>query len=103
MPWLSKKSTDKTSSLTPYSRIHHGALTTALAVVIGILAGFGAVLFTYLIHFVTRVTVEPFLFLSRQNTLWLIGLCMVPALGLLAVSWFTRRFAPEAQGTAYPR
>ena len=27
---------------------------------------------------------------------------MVPALGLLAVSWFTRRFAPEAQGHGVP-
>ncbi len=88
--------------LIPSSRLHRGALTNVLAVLIGILAGFGAVLFTYLIHFVTRFTVEPFLFLSQQNSLWLIGLCMVPALGLLAVSWFTRYFAPEAQGHGVP-
>ncbi|MEA1951884.1 MAG: chloride channel protein, partial [Planctomycetota bacterium] len=102
MFWLSKKTTEKSHLLVPYSRLHRSALTNALAVLIGILAGFGAVLFTYLIHFVTRFTVEPFLSLSRENTLWLIGLCMVPALGLLTVSWFTRRFAPEAQGHGVP-
>ena len=84
------------------SRLQRGALTTVLAVVIGVLAGFGAVLFTYLINLVTRCSVEPFVYLSQTNGVWLVALCMVPAIGLLAVSWFTRRFAPEAQGHGVP-
>ncbi|MBP85846.1 MAG: hypothetical protein CMJ64_03875 [Planctomycetaceae bacterium] len=33
---------------------------------------------------------------------WLWLLCVMPAVGLLLVSWFTRRFAPEAQGHGVP-
>ncbi len=79
-----------------------GALTILLAIGIGVLAGYGAVLFTALIEAITTETVLPFVALSAQNALWLGALLVVPALGLLAVSWFTRRFAPEAQGHGVP-
>jgi len=76
----------------------------ALACAIGVLGGYGAVLFTLLIDFVTRYTVEPILRLGSQpgGGSWLLTLWIVPALGLFAVSWFTRRFAPEAQGHGVP-
>ena len=102
MRWLSKTPIDTLPPLIHSSRLQRGALTTVLAVVIGILAGFGAVLFTYLINLVTRCSVEPFVYLSQTNGFWLVALCMVPAIGLVAVSWFTRRFAPEAQGHGVP-
>lgn len=88
-------------------KIPSGPLTVVLACVIGVLGGYGAVLFTYLIDFVTEYTVEPILAAVSRSTawwsvFWVLALCLVPALGLLAVSWFTRRFAPEAQGHGVP-
>ncbi len=61
-------------------------------------------LFTSLINLVTTWTVEPIVGrgITSGNGLWLVGLLVVPAGGLLLVSWFTRRFAPEAQGHGVP-
>jgi len=77
-------------------------VTIMLACIIGLLGGFGAVLFTWLIQGVADLTVEPILAMARQATAWKIALCMVPAFGLLLVSWFTRSYAPEAQGHGVP-
>jgi len=77
-------------------------LTILLACVIGVIGGYGAVFFTFLIEFITRWTVEPVVDASTGNHAWLVMLPVVPAVGLLAVSWFTRRFAPEAQGHGVP-
>ena len=60
-----------------------GALTVILAGVIGVLGGYGAVLFTYLIDAVNHGTVEPFLRLSGDHNAWRGALCIVPAVGLL--------------------
>ena len=79
-----------------------GALTIVLAGVIGILAGLGAIVFSSLIDVVSESTVLPIIHRSVENRWWLAVLWMVPALGLLAVAWFTRRFAPEAQGHGVP-
>ncbi len=79
-----------------------GTLTLILAGVIGILGGFGAVLFTLLINTISKYTVESILPAINENWMWLLALCLCPALGLLVVSWFTRRFAPEAQGHGVP-
>ena len=72
-----------------------------LAGAVGIIAGYGAVLFTLLIDLVTASTVARFVVADGQ---WQtkVALCFVPAAGLLFVSWFTRRFAPEAQGHGVP-
>ncbi|MEE9603377.1 MAG: chloride channel protein, partial [Thermoguttaceae bacterium] len=89
-------------------RIPAGPLTIALACVIGVLGGYGAVLFTVLIDWVTQWTVDPVVRSVYEETGWLaqfswrVLLCFVPAVGLLAVAWFTRRFAPEAQGHGVP-
>ena len=77
-------------------------MTMLLAIVIGVLGGYGSVLFTLLIDSVSRWTVEPIVQASTANPAWLAALWTVPALGLLVVSWFTRRFAPEAQGHGVP-
>ena len=58
-------------------------------------------LFTYLIDLITDSSVRPIVDAGSQNWTWLL-LLVVPALGLLVVSWFTRRFAPEAQGHGVP-
>jgi CIC family chloride channel protein len=84
------------------ARIPPTATTILLACVIGVLGGYGAVLFSLLIDVVTRVTVEPLVALAKTNTWPLAVLWLVPALGLLLVAWFTRRFAPEAQGHGVP-
>jgi len=77
--------------------------TIVLAGLIGVMGGYGAVLFTLLIEFVSRWTVEPCARWSIDDSpWWLAALWMVPAVGLLAVCWFTRRFAPEAQGHGVP-
>jgi CIC family chloride channel protein len=76
-------------------------LTIILACVIGVLGGFGAVVFTTLINLVTKWTVEPIVSRS-EHWAWLAVLWLVPAVGLLLVSWFTRRFAREAQGHGVP-
>ena len=77
-------------------------VTVLLAIVIGVLGGYGSVLFTLLIELVSNWTVEPIVQASMANPAWLATLWAVPALGLLVVSWFTRRFAPEAQGHGVP-
>ena len=77
-------------------------LSIGLACVIGLLGGYGAVLFTYLIELTTDWTVRPPLEASTGNRAWLFVLVAVPAAGLIVVSWFTRRFAPEAQGHGVP-
>jgi len=77
-------------------------ITLLLAALVGVLAGYGAVLFNVLIHWTKAVTLDP----PLQGTvnhryLWLV-VGLMPALGLLFVAWFTRRFAPEAQGHGVP-
>jgi len=95
------------------SRIPAAPTTIALACLIGILGGYGAVLFTFLIDTVTAYTVDPVVEagwgksgvlaqFGDMPAFWRGVLCFVPALGLVAVSWFTRRFAPEAQGHGVP-
>jgi len=78
------------------------SLTMALACVVGFLAGYGAVLFTWIINTVSDWTVMAALQRVDSSRWWLVAVCLAPAAGLLAVSWFTRQFAPEAQGHGVP-
>ncbi|MCP4191236.1 MAG: CBS domain-containing protein [Planctomycetaceae bacterium] len=89
------------------SRVPRGSvpalpLTIFLAGVIGLLAGLGATAFTLLIEFVADNTVERFVGLAEYNSSYWLLVCVTPAVGLLLVSWWTRRFAPEAQGHGVP-
>jgi CIC family chloride channel protein len=77
-------------------------LTIALACLIGVAAGCGAAAFTVLIESASDLTVRQTLHRATQHPWWNGVLLTVPALGLLFVSWFTRRFAPEAQGHGVP-
>ncbi len=77
-------------------------LTIALSCLIGVATGCGAAAFTVLIETVSDLTVGQLLERASHQTWWNVLLLMAPALGLLFVSWFTRRFAPEAQGHGVP-
>lgn len=83
-------------------RLPQTPLMIVLACVIGVLGGYGSVLFTWLIHAVTRISVEPVLAYAN-GSFWRYSLLIpVPALGLLLVGWLTRTYAPEAQGHGVP-
>lgn len=79
-----------------------GTLTIVLAGVVGLLGGFGAVLFTEIIDAVTHWTYGGANELVVRSPWWRLGILVSPAIGLLAVCWLTRRFAPEAQGHGVP-
>ena len=82
--------------------ISGGTLTVILAGFVGILAGCGAAAFTWLIDVFTDNSIGLALSAAASNALWTMTLVAIPAFGLVAVSWFTRRFAPEAQGHGVP-
>lgn len=79
-----------------------GTLTLILAAVVGLLAGLGAALFTQVISSITGWTYGFASARLESNLWWNLGVIASPALGLLAVAWLTRRFAPEARGTGVP-
>ena len=83
-------------------RIPAETLMVLLAGLIGVGAGLGTVLFTELIGFVGACTVNWANQRRATNGWWWWALIACPPLGLLAVSWFTRRFAREAQGHGVP-
>ena len=86
----------------PRGKIPAVPVTIVLACFVGILGGYGAVLFTFLIDAIGQSSVDPVWAASADNRAWLALLWAVPAVGLLAVSWLTRTFAPEAQGHGVP-
>lgn len=77
-------------------------LMTILAGCIGLLGGYGAILFLMIINAVEQLTITPVLQAASGAEIWLLLLCAVPAFGLLLVGWLTRRFAPEAEGHGVP-
>lgn len=77
-------------------------LTVVLAAIVGVLAGYGSVFFTELIYGVSSQSVFRVLDWAGDDNVRRIALIFVPALGLLAVAWFTQRFAPEAEGHGVP-
>ncbi len=82
--------------------ISGGTLTVILAGFVGALAGCGAAIFTWLIEVFTDNSIGLALSAATSGALTIMTLVAIPAFGLLAVSWFTRRFAPEAQGHGVP-
>ncbi len=86
----------------PRGMISSGTLTILLAGAIGVLTGYGAALFTWLIDSITHGTVGKVVAAAGSNPWYWLALIAVPALGLLFVSWFTRALAPEAQGHGVP-
>lgn len=77
-------------------------LTIGLSCLVGVAAGCSAAAFTVLIESVSELTVRQTLDQAAHHPWWKVVMMTTPALGLLFVSWFTRRFAPEAQGHGVP-
>ena len=77
-------------------------LTISLSCLIGVAAGYGAVIFNMLIASIGRFSVQQAYALAVSTwTFWLL-LAVTPAIGLFLVAWMTRRFAREAQGHGVP-
>ena len=77
-------------------------LTISLSCLIGIAAGYGAVVFNKMIAIVSAFSVQQAYALAVSTwTFWLL-LAATPAIGLLLVAWITRQFAQEAQGHGVP-
>lgn len=94
-------------SLAERGAVPGGTLTIALAGVVGLLAGFGAAFFGYVIEGITDATYGLAAQARTESAgsggwLWTLAIVTSPAIGLLVVAWATRRFAPEAQGHGVP-
>ena len=83
-------------------RIPSTPLTIVLAGFVGVITGYGSIFFTWLIEAVSDLTVERVLQAASTAWPWVLLLLVVPAAGLVVVSWMTRRFAPEAEGHGVP-
>ncbi|MCA9260560.1 MAG: chloride channel protein, partial [Planctomycetales bacterium] len=99
--WLDRLSGRIVASL-PAGAENSGWLTVLIAGVIGVLGGFGAALFTWLIDLVHELTLGHVLHWAANDGLRLAALIVPTSLGMLLVAWITKRFAPEAQGHGVP-
>jgi CIC family chloride channel protein len=77
------------------------------ALIVGIIAGLGAVLFRYMIAFFHNLSFSGSCSLKYNSALHSIssfhwGIIFIPAAGILIVIWLTRNFAPEAKGHGVP-
>ncbi|MCO6048107.1 chloride channel protein [Aeoliella sp. ICT_H6.2] len=77
-------------------------LVIGLAAFTGLLAGYGAVGFTLIIHYVTTWTYGGAVDRMVEYPWWGIGVLVSPALGILVVAAVCRRWAPAAQSHGVP-
>lgn len=77
-------------------------LTIFLAGVVGILAGYSCIFLSLMIRWIEDWTLRPCMELARTNPIGLIGLIICPVVGLMIVSWYTRKYYPEAVGHGVP-
>ncbi len=89
-------------TLTERGAIEGQALVIFLAIICGILAGYGAVLFTAIIQTVTDWTYGGATNAAVDDPWWKLAILLSPAIGLLVVAYITRTFAPEAEGHGVP-
>ncbi len=101
-PHFLRRSSDWLTTHFRRGSVSGGTLTVAIAAVVGVAAGLGAALFTWLIDTVTENSLGRAIAWAADSPVAILSLVAIPALGLLLVSWFTRRFAPEAQGHGVP-
>ncbi|APZ44679.1 chloride channel protein [Acidihalobacter ferrooxydans] len=79
-----------------------------MALLVGIIAGLGAVIFRDLIAFFHnllffgRISVEYDALVHTAASPWGIGIILVPMIGALAVAYLVKTFAPEAKGHGVP-
>lgn len=69
---------------------------------VGLLAGCGAAGFTWWIHSVRDLTVGWLSQATVEKPIFILGVLLSPAIGVMFVAWLTRRFAPEAEGHGVP-
>ena len=83
-------------------------LLLIFGVIIGIIAGYGAVVFRLMISFFHNL-----LFFTEFNlnyntnshtkaSIWGVGIIIMPAVASIAVTWLIKKFAPEAKGHGVP-
>lgn len=77
-------------------------LTIFLAGLVGVLAGYSSIFLSVMIHTIEKWTLRPCMELAQTNPLGLVGLIVVPIIGLMIVSWYTRTYYPEAVGHGVP-
>ncbi|WP_158262445.1 MULTISPECIES: chloride channel protein [Pirellulaceae] len=80
-------------------------LTIFLAGLVGVLAGYSSIFLSIMIHTIENWTLRPCMEFARHNSwgiLGLVGLIVVPVVGLMIVSWYTRTYYPEAVGHGVP-
>lgn len=79
-----------------------------IAVIIGIFAGFGSILFRGMIGIVHNLSfngkfsVAFDAYQHAAKSVWGIGFVFVPVIGAAIVCWLTQKFAPEARGHGVP-
>ena len=78
-----------------------------LPMVVGVLAGFGAIAFRTLTGFVHNIAMEGrFGFLVNEHeplhSIWGYGTFLVPAVGFVLVVFLLRKYSPESQGHGVP-
>jgi chloride channel protein, CIC family len=78
------------------------------AVLVGVIGGFGAIVFRMMIGFVHNLLFQASLstnFSAEHHiapSIWGIGIIFVPVVGAVVVTWLTQTFAPEAKGHGVP-
>ncbi len=77
-------------------------LTIVLAGIVGILAGYSSIFLSLMIQWIERITIRPCMEFAQHNWLGLVGLVLCPVVGLVIVSWYTRKYYPEAVGHGVP-
>ncbi len=83
-------------------------LLASLAFLVGILAGFGAILFRGLTAFVHNLLFSGYLSFSfieshhTQPSIWGVGVILVPVIGGLIVIWLIKKFAFNQTGLSVP-
>lgn len=87
----------------------HGAITMILfGLCVGIIGGFGAVIFRKMISFFHNLLFYGTLNLHYDANIhslpsvWGIGIILVPVVGAFGVAWLVQTFAPEAKGHGVP-
>jgi chloride channel protein, CIC family len=90
-----------------YAHLHRTMIVSLLAVLVGIIAGFGAVGFRYLIGFFHNLFFSgrfSFFFNSEVPFVssWGLLVIFVPAIGITIADFITRKWAPEAKGHGVP-
>ena len=90
------------SSFGKRGAIESQALVVFLAALCGLLAGYGAVMFTHLIEFITTHTYGGAVDRMVHSPGWGVVVVVSPAIGILLVAAMTRRWAPAAQSHGVP-